>query len=444
MRSFSVVLTLLSLVVGLSSCNEDEAPPVDPVVQALLTSLNQELTPISALDPNLWTDNDLKFMDAYGSKAFVALGEATHGTSEFFKAKHRVFKYLVEKHGFKIFTIEADVAESMLINEAVMNSDKALIVTLMINNMHFWTWQTNEVRDLLFWMCDYNKGKSADQKLQYWGVDCQYNTYYPAMIKSRLEKANVPFLTNASSFLDQTTTLTNDRFKNSTEVDFLAYLEKVQGLTDSLTKYKEKVVASSSEANFELTLHLVNVLRQTSKVIFYQTKGSNYNYRDEYMADNTIWLHEYLGRSKMFVWAHNFHVSSAPDWGTQGKYIKDDFPNDYVAVGFLFSKGTFRAVTQTGPNQYAGLGIQTLDEEPLSGSINDVMSRTDGPVFTVKMSDLQKHDEWNTSFEKGIKYFQTGAIFNDKNVEAFYSDFDPNFFDRVIYFNITTSATKVQ
>lgn len=442
MRSFSIVLILSGLALGFSSCEEKNETPVDPVVLSLVTSLNEEKTNISALDPNIWTDNDLKFLDVYGSKKIVGFGEATHGTYEFFKAKHRAFRYLVEKHGFKVFAIEADVGESILINNAVLKSDKSAIVTLMLNNMHFWTWQTNEVRDLLFWMCDYNQGKPEAEKLQYWGVDCQYNTYYPEMLKSILEAVNAPFQTTAKPFLDETKALVKNRFPNYSGENFLVYLRRVDALTDSLTKYKSLVVAAWSEKYFEFTLHLVDLIKQSSKIVYYGSTGNNYNYRDEFMADNTVWLNKYLDGKKMFLWAHNFHVSRSPSWGTQGNYIDDDIP-EYAAIGFLFSKGTFRAVAQTAPGQFAGLGVQVLDDEPLSGSLNDVMSRADGPVFTVKISDLQNHEEWNASFQKGIKYFQVGSVFNDKTPQDYYSNFDPAFFDQVIYFNITTSATKV-
>ena len=60
---------------------------------------------------------------ATGINLLIGLGEATHGTAEFFKAKGRIFKYLAEHHNFKIFAIEADVGESILINQAIQQSD---------------------------------------------------------------------------------------------------------------------------------------------------------------------------------------------------------------------------------------------------------------------------------------------------------------------------------
>lgn len=158
----------------------------------LVQSLESELNPLSE-DPLLWSNDDLKFLDPIGNKSIIGLGEATHGTAEFFKSKHRILKYLVEKHNYKIFAFEADFGESLLINEAIQKSDSNSIEALMKNKMHFWTWKTEEVKDLLVWMCTYNLNKSAQEKVQYLGIDCQYNTYHPDMVKEYLFKTSAPF-----------------------------------------------------------------------------------------------------------------------------------------------------------------------------------------------------------------------------------------------------------
>ena len=123
----------------------------------------------------------------------------------------------MENHGFKIFAIEADFGESIFINQAVLNSDKSQIENLMKEKMHFWTWRTNEVRDLLYWMCDYNVGKAEAEKVQYWGVDCQFNTYHPDMVKDDLEDANVSFIAFAEGVLNEASAAASSRFSSYTQ-----------------------------------------------------------------------------------------------------------------------------------------------------------------------------------------------------------------------------------
>src|SRR5689334_9368657 len=110
-------LCIAILVFGLSGCKDDE-PKLDPETASLVDALNGDLKPLEQA-PGNWTNDQLKFLDNYHNIAILGLGEATHGTSEFFKSKHRIFKYMVENHGYKVFAIEADVGESILINEAV-------------------------------------------------------------------------------------------------------------------------------------------------------------------------------------------------------------------------------------------------------------------------------------------------------------------------------------
>jgi erythromycin esterase len=431
---------ILSLTIWAFACKEDE-DPVDPVTASLLKTLNEELSPLSP-DPMLWTNDELQFLDAVSDHTIVGLGEATHGSAEFFKAKHRILKYLVENHGFKIFAIEADFGESMLINQAVLNSDKSQIESLMKEKMHFWTWRTNEVRDLLYWMCDYNVGKTATEKVQYWGVDCQYNTYHPDMVKKDLEDANVSFIAFAEGILNEASSASSSRFSNYTQQAFDAYLEKVNALKDSLTKYEADIIDKGSTKQYQLTLQLVEEIREVSEVMYYAGKqGVVKNYRDEYMAKNTGWLHKYFDDAKIVLWAHNFHVSDYTSAGSMGHRLKADFPGNYETIGFLFSKGSFTAVTQVG-DKFQGINTQLLEDDPKLGSLNDVMFRAKAEVFRVALSDLQSHDEWRQAFLRKIEYFQMGALYNN-NPSDYYATFNASFFDYLIYFHRTTASVQV-
>ncbi|HYI78047.1 MAG TPA: erythromycin esterase family protein [Chryseolinea sp.] len=435
----------LALLAALAFCAlacKDDEEPVDPVTASLVETLNEHLVPLST-EPTLWTNEELRFLDAVSDHSIVGLGEATHGSAEFFKAKHRILKYLVENHGFKIFAIEADFGESILINEAVLNGDKNRIESLMKEKMHFWTWRTNEVRDLLYWMCDYNVGKAEGEKVQYWGVDCQFNTYHPDMVKEHIQDASVSFTSFANAILSEASAESNSRFSNYSKETFDTYIEKLNALKDSLTKYKVDIVAVGSEKQYQLTLQLVEEIREVSEVMYYsgKTNGTK-NYRDEYMAKNTAWLHNYFDGAKIVLWAHNFHVSDYLSAGSMGHHLKVDFPDDYTALGFLFSKGFFTAVTQSG-DQFQGLNRQSLNDDPTLGSLNDVMYRAKADVFTVDISDLQSNDAWSQAFLGGIKYFQMGALYNNRPAD-YYAPFNARYFDRLIYFEETTASVPVQ
>jgi erythromycin esterase len=349
----------------------------------------------------------------------------------------------LQSHGFKIFAIEADFGESMFINQAVLNSDRSQIESLMKEKMHFWTWRTNEVRDLLYWMCDYNLGKTEAEKVQYWGVDCQFNTYHPDMVEGFLEMADVSFISFGESVLNEARSASSNRFSGYTQNTFDTYLGKVNALKDSLTKYEPDIIGAGSGKQYQVTLQLVDVIGQVSEVIYYgQKQNHSKNYRDEYMAKNTAWLHEYFEDAKIVLWAHNFHVSDFESAGAMGHYLKADFQDDYETLGFLFSKGSFMAVTQTG-DQFFGLNSQSLEDDPKPGSLNDVMFRAEVPAFTVKLSHLQNHDAWKQKFGESIEYFHMGATYTNEP-STYYSAFSSTYFDRLIYFNRSTASVQVK
>ena len=438
---------ILALAVVFAACKDpvetiDPIETIDPVTVSIVESLDKELESLSP-DPINWGNDELKFLDAYSNHAILGLGEATHGTSEFFKAKHRILRYMVEKHGFKIFAIEADFGESILINQAVLAGDKSQIESLMTKKMHFWTWRTTEVRDMLYWMCDYNVGKPEAQKVQYWGVDCQFNTYHPDMLRDTIELAALPFISFARDILTEAKTASTARFSGYTTTAFNSYLNKIHALKDSLIKYEEHFTGPGLDKQYPLTLQLADVIGQASEVIFYAARlNATKNYRDEYMATNTTWLHEHFNNAKIVLWEHNYHISDHPPSGSMGSHLKVGFPTSYGTLGFLFSKGTFTAATVVG-NSFQGLNDQSLEDDPEPGSMNDAMYRAKTDVFTVGVGALQKHDEWNQAFASGIRYFQMGSVYNKKPA-SYYSNYNAGLFDRLIYIERSTAARQLQ
>jgi erythromycin esterase-like protein len=104
-----------------------------------------------------------------GDARIVALGEATHGTREFFQLKHRMLEFLATKMGFTIFSIEANMPEAYRLNDFVLNGKGDPV--RLIKGMYFWTWDTQEVLDMVLWMLEFNK--SGKGRLQFTGFDMQ-------------------------------------------------------------------------------------------------------------------------------------------------------------------------------------------------------------------------------------------------------------------------------
>ncbi|MGD2093309.1 MAG: erythromycin esterase family protein, partial [Candidatus Aminicenantes bacterium] len=111
--------------------------------------------PIKTADP-INDHSDLQpLKEMIGNRSIVALGEGTHGTSEFFKMKHRITKFLAEEMGFTVFAIEANMPEAREVNRYVLTGQgdpkKALA------GLYFWTWNTREVLAMIQWMREFNR-----------------------------------------------------------------------------------------------------------------------------------------------------------------------------------------------------------------------------------------------------------------------------------------------
>jgi erythromycin esterase-like protein len=122
-----------------------------------------------------------------GDARVVELGEATHGTREFFQLKHRMLEFLVTQMGFTIFSIEANMPEAYRLNDYVLTGkgDPAAL----LSGMYFWTWNTQEVLDMISWMRAYNQ--SGKGRVQFTGFDMQ-TTQVAGPLVGDFVKANDP------------------------------------------------------------------------------------------------------------------------------------------------------------------------------------------------------------------------------------------------------------
>ena len=441
MSGKSVILFSLTFLIMISCDKNSEEITLDIQTASLVQTLDQELYPLT-VNPLIWSDNDLHFLDRIADNSIIALGEATHGTAEFFNSKHRIFKYLVENHNFKIFAFEADFGESLLINDAIQRGATDEIEELMKTKMHFWTWKTEEVKSLLQWMSEYNIGKSEESKIHYMGVDCQFNTFHPGMVKEFLLSTGAPFISSAEQILDEAETASQANFDSYTSETFGNYLEQLDALQDSINTHSIDLINASSEKEYKLNARIVKVIRQVSEVRFsIMMEDYSINYRDQYMAENATWLNEYFNEKKMVLWAHNGHISNDPNYGgggAMGHHLKQDFGNKYSSIAFLFSQGSFTAVGQDG-NQYTDLGEQVIDVAPKKNSFNYLLHQGAEVAFSVEIERLQQYEIWNDAFVGGMEYFDIGSVYNN-NPENYYRVFSPTFYDYIIYFDKSTAS----
>ena len=124
-----------------------------------------------------------------GGARIVSLGEATHGTREFFQLKHRMLEFLASEMGFTIFSIEANMPEAYQLNDYVLNGtgDPAEL----LRGMFFWTWDTEEVLAMIKWMRAFNA--SGRGRVQFTGFDMQTPTVAGRIVNDFVAKYDADF-----------------------------------------------------------------------------------------------------------------------------------------------------------------------------------------------------------------------------------------------------------
>jgi erythromycin esterase len=124
-----------------------------------------------------------------GDARIVELGEATHGTHEFFQLKHRMLEFLATEMGFNIFAIEANMPEAYRINEYVRTGRGD--PRELLKGMYFWTWNTQEVLDMIVWMREFNK--SGKGHVEFTGFDMQTPTVAVQIVRDFVHKLDARY-----------------------------------------------------------------------------------------------------------------------------------------------------------------------------------------------------------------------------------------------------------
>src|SRR5207253_10707138 len=141
-------------------------------------------TPTSPLD-----FSSLSLHDALPISRIVSLGEATHGSREFFQLKHRMMEFLATEMGFTIFSIEANMPEAYRLNDYVLNGNGD--PAKLIKGMYFWTWNTQEVLDMVLWMREFNK--SGKGRVQFTGFDMQTTNVAAGIVQDFVNKNDTEY-----------------------------------------------------------------------------------------------------------------------------------------------------------------------------------------------------------------------------------------------------------
>ena len=387
----------------------------------------------------------------------IGLGEATHGTKEFFELKTKMFKYLVEKQDVKLFGIEANFAACYDINKYVLTGEGNAKEALSKNG--YWVWQSQEVLELIEWMKDYNKGKKSNQKIQFYGYDMQDGTSCVVWLDNYLSKNSPSFNMNLlPEKIEEYKTELRDLDDRKLDEIQKRNLNKLKKLEEFVLSQKIDLWKKDS-TDYKFAKQTITVLRQKLNYFREQDFNTAYSYRDSSMAQNIKWIRESNKNGKIMLWAHNGHIgkgSFSDDYKSgnwMGSHLNNLYGKKYYNIGFSFSEGGFVAQSPSSTNLFYLMYSFTksiFKDEPWLVSNNYVkphsksyltnaFSQLKTPIFYIDFENISNNKNLRGFINKEYEHYEAGAVYiNEKS--ALWSTNLYEYFDAIIYVNKTKPA----
>jgi erythromycin esterase len=271
----------------------------------------------------------------------VGLGEATHGTREFFQMKHRLVEFLVKEMNFNGFVLEAPYASCQSINEYVLygKGDRASVLTAQ----GYSVWDNEEFSALLDWMHTYNQAMPEEKKVRFYGLDFGCNEVGRKKVLTYLQKhsyekvASTDSLFTQLALADEKWLLHMNEYKKEAEL----LLPSLQSLGQYLLENKAKLVNASSLQEYEQMLKYITIMEQTLLIIKHP---ESIRLRTQLMGQNALALMESHPASKFIISAQNGHISvSDTTWITVGTLMREKLGHQYYGMFFETNQGTYQA-----------------------------------------------------------------------------------------------------
>lgn len=380
-----------------------------------------------------------------GDARVVALGEATHGTHEFFAMKHRLLAFLVRELGFNVFAIEASWPESNLVNDWVRTGrgDPARLLA----GLYFWTWNTREVLDMIHWMRAHNAAPGAAPPVSFHGFDVQYPRLAIDNVLVYARQVDPPTLERFTAWYAAFRPYAGNRsgYAAAPETAKARIRADLQAAHDDLANHRATYESASSPAAFARALRGARVIVQAEEVFADPRRGAAA--RDRSMAENAAWLLDQAGPdAKIVLWAHNEHVGAVQAGSTpnaivsMGAHLRERYGAEMVTFGFAFHRGACNAITRSGQGDRGTVAAIPVPPPP-AGSYEDLFAQAGQPRMVLDLRANRPGPPVPAGLLGPRRFRSIGAVYDDARADDYFFEASlPRKFDAVIWFQDTSPS----
>ncbi len=340
-------------------------------------------------------------------KKIVLLGEASHGTHEFYRIRGEITKRLIKEQGFNAVAVEADWPDAYRVNRFVLGEgEDAEGIDALGGFLRFpqWMWRNTDVLDFIGWLRNRNdsiedhnrKGRGgAEHPAGFYGLDLySLNTSMAAVIAylDRVDPAAAARVEEQYACFDQFGGdtqrygyLAGSGISASCREQVISALVELHGRRQHLLG-RDGTVAEDEFFDADQNARLIHDAEQYYRSMFL-SDVSSWNLRDRHMMQTLLLLMQHLRQTrlhaKVVVWAHNSHLgnAAATSMGARGEFnigqlVKEHFGIEALSVGFTTHTGTVTAATD-----WDGKAERKKVRESMTGSYERLFHEVGIPGF---------------------------------------------------------------
>ncbi|WP_344115943.1 erythromycin esterase family protein [Streptomyces blastmyceticus] len=354
-RLAAVALALAATLAPAAAAYAAPAASAPAGASAPVRALDRIAHPLRSTEPGTGTADLQALGVMVGDAKVVGVGEATHGSHEFFALKDRLFRHLVEQKGFTTFALEISWSAGLRIDDYLQRGDGDRDARQVVHEVMAGSpWDREEFVTLVQWMRDHNL-RHPDRPVHFLGDDIGAPKLDERVFDSvtdyvrRTRPESLPrlneLLTGLRPLDDAIAYLLDrplaERQQNAAKARQVLELVQRQG--------------SGSGEDFEFALQNARNIAQTYTFLTVNPRDQESltameRYRDQVMAETTAWWQRRTG-GRILMSAHNDHagyVASDPKTypKTQGSFLRDTLGAGYLAIGTTFDQGSFLSKDQ--------------------------------------------------------------------------------------------------
>ena len=400
-------------------------------------------------------------LDLVGDAHFVLLGEAAHGTHEFYRERAQITKRLIREKGFGAVAVEADWPAAYRVNRFVRGaSDDADAVDALAGFKRFpqWMWRNADVLDFVGWLREHNDGQKTDErKAGFYGLDLYSLRASIEAVLAYLAKVDPPSVGRArkryacfdhfgkdtqsyglATGLGMTATCEDEVVNELVELRLreAAYLQR------------DGRVAADEFFCAEQNAFVIKNAEQYYRTMF-RGEVSSWNLRDRHMMETLVTLVAHLEQfsksAKVVVWAHNSHLGNAraTQMGERGEFnlgqlARERFGHQAVLIGFTTHSGTV-----TAASEWDAPAERKRVRPAVPESYEMLLHHAEHPRFWL---EFEKHPEVAFNLRGARLERAIGVIYRPETelVSHYFTARLPDQFDAVLHFDHTRAVEPLE